>query len=624
MSRNLLETLELRTFFNATLVNGTLQVTGTDAAETINIDLNANNQIVATVGGSASQFDATQVTGITVDALGGDDVVNVADTILLPTTLNGGDGNDTLNGGAGVDQINGGAGEDRIDGNKGNDVAHMGEGNDRFIWDPGDGSDVVEGEGGRDLLRFNGSNGDEIFDVSSNGSRVKFFRNLGNINMDLDDVEQIDVNAQGGADSVTVNSVGGTDLKTVNINLDGAIGSGTPDGAVDSVVVNGSNKNDLINVAGDATSGVAITGLAARVNIGRSEATDKLTVDARGGNDTIDASNLAADVATTTFIGNAGNDVMLGSAGADHFIAGAGNDSVDGNKGNDTADLGAGNDTFIWDPGDGSDVVNGQGGTDTLRFNGSAGNEVMAATANGVRTTFTRDLGNIVMDLGGVEKLDVRALGGNDSVTINNLSSTPTNQVFVDGGDGNDTLVGGDGRDTFVGGAGEDELRGNGGADTLNPNNADGTSDGAVDHVFGGADDDAVTFGVDDVVDGEAGNDQLVYTANDNNNSVTVEAIDVNGQQGVRFVTDRGVKTSVFANGEIITVFGLGGNDTIAMSPDAGQIWKANFFGGAGNDVLVGGSKDDVLNGEAGDDILLGLGGTDQLDGGAGANQVVQ
>jgi Ca2+-binding RTX toxin-like protein len=185
-------------------------------------------------------------------------------------------------------------------------------------------------------------------------------------------------------------------------------------------------------------------------------------------------------------------------------------------------------------------------------------------------------------------------------------------------------MIGGTGLDTFVGGAGADELRGNGDNDTLNPNNADGTSDGAADHVFGGAQDDTITFGVDDVVDGEAGNDNLVYTANDNNNSVTVEAIDINGQQGVRFVTDRGVKTAVFANGEVISVFALGGNDTIAMSPDAGQIWKANFFGGEGKDVLVGGSKGDVLNGEAGDDIVLGLGGTDQLDGGAGANQVVQ
>ena len=65
--------------------------------------------------------------------------------------------------------------------------------------------------------------------------------------------------------------------------------------------------------------------------------------------------------------------------------------------------MGAGNDVFQWDPGDGSDIVEGQAGTDTLLFNGSAGNEIFAATANGGRVLFTRNLGNIVMDLDDVE-----------------------------------------------------------------------------------------------------------------------------------------------------------------------------------------------------------------------------
>ena len=47
---------------------------------------------------------------------------------------------------------------------------------------------------------------------SANGGRVRFFRNLGNIVMDLDDVEGIDLNALGGADNLIVNDVSGTDL----------------------------------------------------------------------------------------------------------------------------------------------------------------------------------------------------------------------------------------------------------------------------------------------------------------------------------------------------------------------------------------------------------------------------
>ena len=108
---------------------------------------------------------------------------------LMQLTLDGGDGNDTLNGGNGADTLIGGDGNDTIDGNGGNDTAFLGNGDDTFIWDPGDGSDIVEGQAGRDTLRFNGSAGSEIFAASSNGGRLLFTRNVGNIVMDTDDVE---------------------------------------------------------------------------------------------------------------------------------------------------------------------------------------------------------------------------------------------------------------------------------------------------------------------------------------------------------------------------------------------------------------------------------------------------
>ena len=58
-----------------------------------------------------------------------------------------------------------------IDGNGGNDLADLGAGDDRFIWDPGDGSDTVEGRRGADTMTFNGSNVDESFRLSANGAR---------------------------------------------------------------------------------------------------------------------------------------------------------------------------------------------------------------------------------------------------------------------------------------------------------------------------------------------------------------------------------------------------------------------------------------------------------------------
>ena len=65
----------------------------------------------------------------------------------------------------------GGTGNDLVDGNIGADTARLGAGDDHFQWDPGDGSDTVEGEGGTDALDFNGSNIGEQIDVSANGSR---------------------------------------------------------------------------------------------------------------------------------------------------------------------------------------------------------------------------------------------------------------------------------------------------------------------------------------------------------------------------------------------------------------------------------------------------------------------
>jgi hypothetical protein len=74
------------------------------------------------------------------------------------------------------------------------------------IWDPGDGSDVVEGQDDADTMLFNGAGVGENFDVSANGNRLRFFRTQGAITMDMNDTEFIDVQALGGADNAVVNA----------------------------------------------------------------------------------------------------------------------------------------------------------------------------------------------------------------------------------------------------------------------------------------------------------------------------------------------------------------------------------------------------------------------------------
>ena len=89
-------------------------------------------------------------------------------------------------------------------------MAFLGKGDDTFVWNPGDGSDTVEGQAGTDTPLFNGSNVGENIDISANGDRVRLFRDVGNVTMDLHGVEHIQLNALGGADTITVNDLTGT------------------------------------------------------------------------------------------------------------------------------------------------------------------------------------------------------------------------------------------------------------------------------------------------------------------------------------------------------------------------------------------------------------------------------
>ncbi len=92
-------------------------------------------------------------------------------------------------------------------------MAYLGSGRDTFTWNPGDGSDTVDGQGGRDAMQFNGANVNEQMAVSANGHRVRFFRDVANITMDMNRIEDLNVRALGGADTLTVNDLSGTDLR---------------------------------------------------------------------------------------------------------------------------------------------------------------------------------------------------------------------------------------------------------------------------------------------------------------------------------------------------------------------------------------------------------------------------
>ena len=119
------------------------------------------------------------------------------------------------------------------------------------------------------------------------------------------------------------------------------------DGQADSVIVNGTDDDDIAVVAGDP-SGAFVWGLTATVNItGADAALDRLFINTLGGADAVDASALQANVIGLTLDGGNHDDVLIGSAGDDVLLGGAGDDVLIGGPGLDSADGGTGNNTVI-------------------------------------------------------------------------------------------------------------------------------------------------------------------------------------------------------------------------------------------------------------------------------------
>ena len=563
----------------ATLRRGNLTIEGTEAGDKIALRLKAgaSDTLQVDVGddGSANfSFKRKRIAKIAVAARAGDDLVRIDErngifTDAIPTTINGGDGNDTLLGGSGVETLLGGPANDSIDGNKGNDLAQLGAGDDTFVWDPGDGSDVVEGQDGADAMRFNGADVAEKIDLSANGSRLKLFRDVGNVTIDTAGVEQVDVNAIGGPDAVAVNDLSGTDVSSVNVDLAGTLGGVTGDGQVDRVAVNGTNGPDRITVRGD-TSGVAVSGLHPLVSIKHQEPSDQLAVSGLAGDDIIDASALAAGSISLTLDGGAGNDAIAGGQGVETLLGADGNDSIDGNQGNDLAQLGAGDDVFVWDPGDGSDVVEGQEGADTMRFNGANVAERVALVADGNRLKFFRDPGRVTMDTAGVERVDFNALGGPDSIGVSDLTGTDVATVNLDLAS---TL-----------GVGQ----GNGQADHVL---VEGTNDGDTVHVNTDASGVVV-----------AGLRALVAIRHPE----PADALAVDGVEGNDDISAAGLPAQAIS---LILAAGPGDDE---------------IFAGQGDDRLVGGDGNDTLDGSKGNDLAqMGAGDdTFEWDPGDGSDTV--
>lgn len=459
-----------------------------------------------------------------------------------------------------ADVIFAGRGDDVVAGGGGDDLAFLGAGNDRFIWNPGDGSDLVDGQRGFDTLEFNGSAGNEKMEIFAKGGLTKLTRDVGDITMTLNSMERIEIAAGNGQDRIHVRDLSHSDVREVSIDLAGAESINAPDGAIDHVSVDGTAKADVIEVLGEGNV-AAVVGGAAMVSMENLDDNDELRINAGDGDDTVSASTLSTGVVALTLDGGAGNDTLLGSRGADKLIGGDGNDLIDGNQGNDIAFMGAGDDRFVWDPGDGSDVVEGEDGFDTMQFNGAGASERVEISANGERSRFFRDPGAITMDMNSVEAIEFNALGGADEIVVRDLTGTGTVDVVLN-----------------MAGA-------LGGAD----------GDGQVDSITleGGNDNEFI-----DVLSNEPGQ---LWTSG----------------------LSAGVSMSAIEAGDRIQVNAMGGDDFVSLETLSAAAGTFVVDGGAGDDYIVGSQGNDVLYGGEGNDLIVGHRGNDTAYLGAGDDEFV-
>ena len=551
------------------LKHGLLTIEGTDASDTIALRLQAGRPDVLQVdvgddGTAEFSFDLADIARIAVDAGAGDDLVRIdesngAFTGSIPTTIDGGDGNDTIAGGSGAETLLGGDGNDTIDGNGGSDVVFLGAGDDTFVWDPGDGSDTVEGQDGTDAMVFNGSAGNEHFVLSPNGNRLSLFRDAGNITMDIAGVEAVDLNALGGADTVRVDDLTGTDVTNVNSTSAPTTpgptrsSSRAPAETTRSTSA-GTLRRRRVRAAGDGDDPQPGADRPAR---GRGQRRRRLALGnvAGGAGDRPDprrrywqrsdrrrrraptfswaATGTTRSTATAAAMSPSWAQAMTRSSGTRATAATSSRARMAPTRWPST---------------------------------GPAAAEKFELSANGPRLRFTRDLGNITMDTNGVESVDVNALGGADTVTVDDLTGTGVTSV-----------------------------------------NADlGSADGAADHV---------------IVNGTAGDDAIGATGGNGSVNVTGLSAAVNvidAEPGSDTLT-----INTLAGSDVIDASGLAATavDLEANGGDDGDL----LVGSAGGDLVNGGKGNDVAFLGAGDDTFVWNpgDGSDSIEGQAGTDTML-
>ena len=259
------------------------------------------------------------------------------------------------------------------------------------------------------------------------------------------------------------------------------------------------------------------------------------------GNDTIYAGSgddqIFANNGDDVLYGEDGNDYLDGGAGQDKLYGGIGNDTLMGGAGNDILDGGAGDDNYLYQPGHGQDTIDQSGGgNDTLFFMKGIKRERLSFRKEGQDLLILVDkdqqqsvrvkghfLGGdkalrFVQPDGGyrisaetiAQIIKAQELGGQYDSVVDG-QGTADDKLY--GSEGKDLIRGFGGNDQLFGFAGNDRLEGGAGNDYLSGGN--GSGKGSGNDILLGGDGNDTLYGEDgdDLLIGGAGNDSYLYYA---------------------------------------------------------------------------------------------------------------
>ena len=525
-----------------------------------------------------------------------------------PQAIDGTPGADSFNGGGGNDVYVGMGGNDTLNGGEGHDTLLGGFNDDRTT---GDGDDVLNGGDGNDALV--GGLGDDTLNGGDGNDEL-----IGGIAWDV-------FNSEFEFEAMLSRTFGGRDVFVGGDGVDAAYM--TYEGQTGAVAIDISNPGVVWTVTIGGVASGSVTGVEELNFVGGSGAD---VVTGAGREDLL--------------VGQGGNDTLRGLGGSDTIYGGPGNDVLDGGDGFDTAayfDATSGVTVSLALQGTAQNT--GGGGTDTLTnfeaLDGSQYNDVL--TGDGADNTLTDAAGGDDRLNGG---------GGADYILVDRTESgSSSEQVLVDGGDGDDTLeliAEGSGPRTRVdGGAGDDQISVEGffvvhvragvGADSLNIDvnaveiivdlGADTVTDILNLETPNGLPAGALPIQINNFTAG-AGGDRL------NIDALTAHFTGFTGSlNGYARLIQDGARTYL----EIDT---NGGGDAYARflyleNVTVGDLVAANFGvrnpiatggtgGTAGDDDLTGTAGVDNISGLGGNDQIRGLGGNDRLDGGDGNDKL--